>query len=342
MKNSKCFLFPLILILLAMLACRYTPAIPSPTHEPDPSTPSDGIAPGKPSEITASPVMPETDIKSTQQSTSYNWLALDQALENFVPGTLDGLAFLLSKDGKVVFQKALGNQDLKSVLPIASSTKMPSAIVILALVEDGLLELDQPVEAYLQDHIRWPEDKSEITMQMLLNHTSGLVGNPACLGSRSGTSLQACAQEIADAPLEFSPGAQFAYGGGSYQVAGYIAEVVSGKKWNDLYHQKLGSPLGLKQFTYRGGALGSETNPRIAGGASSDVYDYIVILNMLLNNGKHNGKQILSTQTIQMMMSSQIFGLPILRSPGEDDLLLGYSFGFWISDPSTLEATVQS
>jgi hypothetical protein len=44
--------------------------------------------------------------------------------------------------------------------------------------------------------------------------------------------------------------------------------------------------------------------------------------------------QILSPQTIQMMSTSQIAGLPLLRSPGEDDLLLGYSFGFWISDPS--------
>jgi hypothetical protein len=55
---------------------------------------------------------------------------------------------------------------------------------------------------------------------------------------------------------------------------------------------------------------------------------------MILNNGEYNGIQILSPETVQMMSASQISGLPLFRSPGEDDLLLGYGFGFWISEPS--------
>lgn len=304
----------LIVIALASLACRFTASE---------STPAPASATQTAAAAEATPATP----------VSYDWSALDAALESFVPGQVDGLTFLLAQDGQIIYEKALGNQTMDSFLPIASSTKMPSAVVILTLVEDGLLDLDEPVSTYLQGHINWPADKAAITTRMLLNHTSGLLGNPDCLGNRGGT-IQECAQEIANAPLEFAPGTQFAYGGGSFQVAGYVAEVVSGKSWNDLFRERLAEPLGLTTFTYSGGTLGSDTNPRIAGGASSDVYDYNKILQMILNDGQYNGIQILSPQTIEMMTTSQIAGLPLLRSPGKDDLLLGYSFGFWISDPS--------
>ncbi|KAF0106754.1 MAG: hypothetical protein FD146_2346 [Anaerolineaceae bacterium] len=323
MKHPR-IIFSLLLLTALTLSCRFTASTPVATQRTDAPAPTDEtIIPGTP----ASGTIPEGE------SAAYDWSALDQTLESFVPGKVDGLTFLLAKDGQVIYEKALGNQTMDSFLPIASSTKMPSAVVILTLVEDGLIDLDEPVAAYLQGHINWPADKAAITTRMLLNHTSGLL-NPGCISNRWNGTLQACAQEIADAPLEFSPGTQFAYGGGSFQVAGYVAEVVSGKSWNDLFQERLAEPLGMTQFTYSGGTLGSETNPRIAGGASSDVVDYNKILQMILNGGQYNGKQILSLQTVQMMSASQISGLPLLRSPGEDDLLLGYSFGFWISDPS--------
>lgn len=316
---------PPLLLLAGMLSC----TIPSP---PAGSTPvADGSGPTD---------MPGAigQVVLTQASSSANgasdWSALDRVLQDFVPSRIGGLTFILSVDGEVVFQKALGSQSMDSVLPIASATKMPSALVVLTLVEDGLLDLDAPVGAYFQGQIAWPDDKAAITTRMLLNHTSGLVGAPSCLGQRGSTTLQACAHEIADAPLEFPPGTQFAYGGGGYQVAGYLAEVVGGRSWNEMFSERLAQPLGLSRFTYSGGTLGSEANPRIAGGASSDVYDYNRLLQMILNQGTQDGIRILSRPTVQMMAVSQISGLPRLRSPGEDDLLLGYSFGFWISDPS--------
>jgi len=113
------------------------------------------------------------------------------------------LTFILSKDGQILYEKALGNQTMNSFLPIASSTKMPSAVVILSLAQEGLLDLDEPISTYLQGHINWPSDKAAITTRMMLNHTSGLQSNPFCLNRRRGT-LKECAQEIANAPLEFA------------------------------------------------------------------------------------------------------------------------------------------
>lgn len=319
MSNRK-FLLSLLVLALTALSCRFT----TPASSASTSTPA-------PDSVTQTPAVTDT---APSEPHSYNWSALDAALESFVPDKVDGLTFLLAKDGQIIYEKALGNQTMDSFLPIASSTKMPSAALILTLVEDGLLDLDEPIGTYLQGHMNLPADKSAITTRMLLNHISGLDGSPACLTNRKRETLQECAQEILNAPLNFTPGARFAYGGGGFQVAGYIAEVVSGKSWNDLFQERFAAPLGLTTFTYSGGVLGNEINPRLAHGASSDVHDYNKILQMILSGGQANGAQLLSPQTIQMMKTDQTAGLPILRSPGEDEEMAGYSFGFWISAPS--------
>lgn len=307
--NRKPLLLISLIVMLVVTACQGTvPAITQSTPTP------------------AESAMPT--------ESGYDWSALDQQLETFVPGTVPGLTFLLAKDGQIVYEKALGNQTMNSVLPIASATKMPSSIVILTLAQDGLINLDEPIGTYLQGHIAVPADKAAITTRMLLNHTSGLNNKPACETRRRST-LRVCAQEILNDPLQFAPGTQFAYGGGGFQVAGYLAEVVSGMSWNDLFQESLAEPLGLTQFTYAKGALGSETNPRLASGASSDVYDYNKILQMILNTWNGTSEpSILTPETIAMMSTSQISGVPILNTPADISLYPGYSFGFWISDPS--------
>jgi CubicO group peptidase (beta-lactamase class C family) len=324
MLNKKT-LFILLLISIPALSCRVMASAFTSPQEPGAHLLASKVV---------DPITQSPKTNPNRGKAVYDWSALDRALESFVPDEVDGLTFILSKDGQILYEKALGNQTMNSFLPIASSTKMPSAVVILSLAQEGLLDLDEPISTYLQGHINWPSDKAAITTRMMLNHTSGLQSNPFCLNRRRGT-LKECAQEIANAPLEFAPGTHFAYGGGSFQVAGYVAEAVGGNSWNDLFHERLATPLGLEKFTYSGGTLGSETNPRIAGGASSTAYDYIKILQMILSNRNYNpGVFVLSPEIIRMMSTSQIKGLPILRSPGEDYLLLGYSFGFWISDPS--------
>ncbi len=325
---SKKTRFILLLILIPVIYCGFMASASAFT-----TTQESGVY-SIATEETVEPITPTAKTISTRGKNVYNWSALDQALGSFVPGEVNGLTFILSKDGQILYEKALGNQSIDSFLPIASSSKVPSAVVILTLVQEGLLDLDKPISTYLQGHINWPSDKASITIRMLLNHTSGLQSYPFCLNRRRET-LKECAQEIANAPLEFTPGTKFAYGGGSFQVAGYVAEVVSDKSWNDLFHERLAAPLGLEKFTYSGGTLGSDTNPRIAGGASSTAYDYIKILQMILSNRNYNPEVfVLSPEIIKMMSTSQIAGLPIVSSPAEDYLLPGYSFGFWISDPS--------
>src|SRR3546814_17068260 len=59
-------------------------------------------------------------------------------------------------------------------IPIASASKELSATILLSLVNNCLIDLDTPVSQYIGDQINWPIIKRDITMRMLLNHTSGL------------------------------------------------------------------------------------------------------------------------------------------------------------------------
>jgi CubicO group peptidase (beta-lactamase class C family) len=268
-------------------------------------------------------------INNLQPGAGYDWTQLRNRLKDFIPGKVIGLGLMIAHKEQVVYTETFGLQNIDTVLPIASSTKMPSAMVIMKLVEEGRINLDEPITTYLQGKIDVPADKAAITVRQLFNHTSGVIAEPFC-SNINFTTLKACAQEALNAPLEFPPGTKFAYGGGGMQVAGFVAEAVTGKRFTDLFDEIIATPLGLNRFQYN-----SDTNPRIAGGAFSDIGDYLKILQMQLGGGIYQGKRILSQETIDEMQRNQIVGVEKLRSPG-GTTLTGYSFGWWHSDPAHL------
>jgi hypothetical protein len=83
------------------------------------------------------------------------------------------------------------------------------------------------------------------------------------------------------------PGKEFRYGGVSMQVAGRIAEIVSGKSWEELFQERIAKPLEMRQSNFSG--LGQTTNPRLGGSARSSMNDYHNFLTMIFNQGKFQG-----------------------------------------------------
>ncbi|MFB8790607.1 MAG: serine hydrolase domain-containing protein [Potamolinea sp.] len=231
---------------------------------------------------------------------------------------LRGAAIMLVKNNQVIYKKAFGDYTVDTVVPIASSSKWISASVIMSVVEDGQLYLDDPISKYLPN---FTEEKGKITLRQLLSHTSGLPGNHRCLASDSMT-LAECVEAISKINLQSEPGAEFRYGGVSFQVAGRLAEVASGKSWNTLFEEKIKNPLNMINTSY-----GQTQNPRIAGGASSSVQDYTNLLQMHLNNGVFNGKKVLSAATVEEMQSDQTRGARIAFTPQPDNRR--YGLGEW-------------
>lgn len=219
----------------------------------------------------------------------------------------------------------LGPYGPSTVVAIASASKLVSAVLLLTLVDDGLLDIDAPLSTYLP---QFTGLKGTMTVRQMFSHTSGLPGgsNHPVLSDGSITLAQAADQIACCIDLAAPPGTQFAYGGLSMHVAGRVAEVATGLPWNTLFVQRVAIPLGLTHTDYD--VSGPTQNPRIAGGVRSTLTDYAILLRMLRDGGRHQGMPFLSRNALTILTSDQTNGVPIVSSPAGDDRR--YGFGAWL------------
>ena len=245
-----------------------------------------------------------------QTNCSYDLSSVTQSFSNtLAQANIANGSLLILKDGQKLHELYSGNYAPNTLRLIASSTKWLSAVVIMSLVDDGRLSLDDPASKFFP--LQYTGPKGTITIRQMFSHTSGLPGeeNNAVL-SNDAITLQQAAQFIATNNLIAAPGAIFCYGGLSMQLAGGCAEIASGQSWSNLVELRLKRPLGLTATTF-----GSSSNPRIAGGASSTLYEYASVLQMLLNRGSWGTNRILSSNAVYVMQLDQTAGAQILCSP---------------------------
>lgn len=237
-------------------------------------------------------------------SAAYDFTNLDRILQRITPKH-GGIALVLVKDDEVIYRKSFGRHNPETVVPIASASKWLSGAVIMTLVDEGKLSLYDPVSKYLPE---FSGDKANITIRQLFAHTSGLPSETRCRNDKR-TSLERCASEIARLRLVATPGEEFFYAGVSMHVGGRVAEVVSGKSWNDLFVERIATPLGLTKTDFF--AYGPTSNPRPAGDARSSADDYARFLQMLIREGNLNGRQVLSARAVTELHSDQTGGARI-------------------------------
>lgn len=248
---------------------------------------------------------PESPATSDSSRTSADFSHIDEILQKAAPQLGGGVAVILIKADRVVYRKAFGNYKIEQVIPIASSSKWLAGAVLMTMVDDGTLSLDDRVSKYLP---HFSEEKAEIILRQLFAHTSGLPAETSCRNNRK-TTLEACSGQIARLKLNAQPGTQFFYGGVSMQVGGRVLEVAGGKSWNDLFVEKIATPLGMSKTDFF--AYGETGNPRPAGDARSSLDDYGKFLRMILNGGELDGRRILSQTAIEEMHGDQTQGSSI-------------------------------
>jgi D-alanyl-D-alanine-carboxypeptidase/D-alanyl-D-alanine-endopeptidase len=260
----------------------------------------------------------------------YDWTTVDATLAARPAAVgVPGVALHVARHGSVVYQKAFGTYTADTVVRLASGSKWLSAAAIMTLVDDGSLDLDAPISAYLPV---FTGPKAAITLRQLLSFTSGLQEEPTCAG-RATVTLQQCAAEIAVLPLAAQPGAQYRYGNGHLVVAAAIAESVSGTPFTTLFWDRLSVPLGAPSTVMTGGA-----NPNPAGNARSTMRDYARFVRMLWNGGEIDGTRILSADAVAEMQQDQTNGAPIVVASGIRKALGSrYGLGSWydVLDPAT-------
>ena len=165
-----------------------------------------------------------------------------------------GIAILVSKEGKVLYEKGFGYADIKGkkiVTPntkfrIGSVTKQFTAAAILKLQENNLLSVNDKLSKYIPDFPRG----DEVTIHHLLTHTSGIhsyTGKPDFLNRVTKTiSEDSLIQYFKNDPYDFSPGENYAYNNSGYFLLGYIVGKVSGKPYGEYLKQNFFEPLKMK------------------------------------------------------------------------------------------------
>jgi CubicO group peptidase (beta-lactamase class C family) len=134
---------------------------------------------------------------------------------------------------------------------IASISKILTAVTVLKLVEQGELELDEPIVGFIADSLGVPladERARSITIRQLLSHTSG-ISNFLKIFFDAGTYDQMGMLKVAlGETLASEPGSTFKYGNVSYVLLGKAIERATGLSYQDATRQLVLAPLGLQSF----------------------------------------------------------------------------------------------
>jgi CubicO group peptidase (beta-lactamase class C family) len=238
---------------------------------------------------------------------------------------LRGASLLVIDDGRVVYRKHFGRFTDDTVVLAASASKWLSAAVIMALVDKGKLNLEDPVRKFVPET---PEPLASATVRQLFSHTSGLPGIRRGLGTRGGN-LTDSAAAVTKMKMVAEPGNVFSYGNASMQLGGRIAEIAGGDSWDNLFQRCLAEPLGLAHTSYRGEQSFwlDGGNPKIAGGVRTSLDDYGRFVEMILHDGQFRGRQILSAASVREMERDHTTGTKKLSFI--PPMLKGVKFGIY-------------
>ena len=165
---------------------------------------------------------------------------------------LPGLAVAVVHVDEVIFAEGFGVKELgredpvdaHTLFQIGSVSKSFGAAAIGALVDDGLVDWDDPVV----EHLPWfrvkdPGITREMTIRDLLSHQSGMPGDafPALTIMDARTAAERVRHLDNQTPLR----ASFRYSNQGYGVAGLVVEAVTGKTWSEWVRERLLNPLEM-------------------------------------------------------------------------------------------------
>lgn len=252
---------------------------------------------------------------------------IDRALAQMVQVLeLPGAALIVGTTGHEVYRTRAGTIDFDTRLPMASASKWVSAVAFMKLVEDGRLALDRPLSSHFPD---LPSHWGPVTLRQLLSFTAG-VGEGHAFERSPATPYADVYADLIGKPPHAAPGVEFTYGGITMQIAGYLAEQVSGHSWSELFAAYVARPAGLRSSVYGhpiwSGAGVNLRSPNIAAGLHSSADDYFRFL-----SGLSEGAQpaLLSASSLAEMEADHTSGLPQNYRPPAVRDEWSYGLGLW-------------
>ncbi len=213
-------------------------------------------------------------IKMPAQAPSPEWSMerkIDAIFSNITSPDSPGLAVLVRKDGRAVFERGYGVRDLRAKVNIdahtnfrlASFTKQFTAMAIMLLAYDGKLRYDETLKEIFPD---FPVYGKTITVRNLLNHTSGLPDYEDLMEIAEKTKgpIWSPEKQIQDAEVlellkkekngKFAPGTSWSYSNSGYVMLGLIVAKVSGQTFGEFLQTRIFAPLNMNHtLVFRNG-----------------------------------------------------------------------------------------
>ena len=173
-------------------------------------------------------------------------------------GGADSVQYALWQDGKVVLTGSCGsysrteNRALTDdiLYGIGSVSKIYTTVAVMQLAEAGRVSLDAPVTRYLKDFKMADERHRQITVRMLLNHSSGLMGshfeNAMLFGDADPVAADSLLEQLSTQRLKADPGAYSVYCNDGFTLAELVVEAVTGMEFMDYVRTRILKPAGLE------------------------------------------------------------------------------------------------
>jgi len=171
-------------------------------------------------------------------------------------GTAGSATVALMDHGEIVYSEGFGMADRENGIPVDTNTifnigsvsKMFVGVAIMMLVGEGKVDLDSPVTTYLPEFTMADERYKDITVRMLLNHTSGLPGSIFwnCFGYEYNESVFVeLLEALSKSTLKNRPGELAVYCNDGFTLTEMIVERVSGDSYVDFLAERIFDPLAM-------------------------------------------------------------------------------------------------
>jgi len=182
-----------------------------------------------------------------------------EAIEAAVSGTMSeigipGLSLALATDGEIRIANGYGLADVENNVPakaltvyrLASVSKPITAVAVLQLAEQGLMDLDAPIQKYCP---AFPEKPWPVTGRQLLGHLGGVrhYADNEPVNTRRFAAVREGLDFFKDDPLAVEPGSRYLYSTYGYSLLGCAVESASGQAFADYLRDKVFRPAGMER-----------------------------------------------------------------------------------------------
>ena len=212
-----------------------------------------------------SPVTPAPDSHSSDplarsaQPTAQTALTVDERVQLLLDAGagITSIQYAMMDSGEIV-ESGVGGVYSKqenrlltteNLFGIGSTSKMFTTAALMRLADQGKVDLDCPVTDYIPEFTMADERYQDITVRMLLNHSSGLMGstygNGFLFDDADTQAHDTLLDDLATQTLKADPGAFSVYCNDGFTLAEIVIERVSGMSFTDFIHQEITGPLSM-------------------------------------------------------------------------------------------------